>query len=325
MKLINNFNTLDYELQQHIPSFTSQPTGSTATTPTSNTTPVIPNLQGQTSSHFYKQYSIYKTKKLAFFSRLPKYNGPNSFNLLFQFIFDNELNDLDKIQQILAAKKANALLIARNFELANKFLENATDSTILDKRKVLRSLEFLLTFLSNFFGSCDVPSLCPTTLRYKPVHYLQNLYGCGLDEESAVRSAYYKFVGLILGLESKFRAYILTDRVANSLMDRLNIRMNCLVVNFLNVDWELYDWKFLNDVNLIGYLVKNIMNNMPIANYLSEKGQTSSQVLEEAFSLSKEDFDRKFSQKTGPISKSGNWRINIANKDKGISANIRVV
>ena len=170
-----------------------------------------------------------------------------------------------------------------------KFLENVTDSNIIDRRKVQRSLEFILTLLGSFFddNSYKKQSLRLESLKFKNTHYLQNLYGCGLEVENSLRTSFYKFVNLLLSIENKFHCYLLNDKVGNSMLERLNMRMNCLILNFLNVDWEIYDWKFINDSNVLGYLLKNSVNSMPIRPYTNEKNQTPTQVLEDVFKLSR--------------------------------------
>lgn len=180
--------------------------------------------------------------------------------------------------------------------MAIKFLENVTDSNIIDRRKVQRSLEFILTLLGSFFddNSKKEHGLSPPALKFKIIHYLQNLYGCGLEMENLVRTSYYKFINLLFSVENKFHCYLLNDKVGNALLERLNMRMNCLILNFLNVQWEIYDWKFLSDCNLIGYLLKNSINSMPIRQYTNERNQTPTQVLEDVFKLSREDFNKNF-------------------------------
>lgn len=243
-------------------------------------------------------------KKLPFLSRLSNSTSTKNINLVFEFILDNQsLDTLEIINQVLDTKRTNASLIAKNFELAIKFLENSTDSNILDKRKVLRSLEFILTFLSSFFNAesgPSTPSVAPAVLKFKCVHYLQNLYGCGLEMENQVRNWHYKFIQLILDLDAKFRAYIVSDRASNNFLERLNFRMNCFAVNFLDCDWEIYDWSFVSDANLIGYLLKNVLDNVSIVEHVDESmSDSTSQILEEAFSLNRADFNRKFGKLNG--------------------------
>ena len=196
-------------------------------------------------------------------------------------------------------------MIYTNLELATKFLGcigQTSTNNILDKRKVQKSLEGLLTFLSCFFGNNFEFKPYPHTLQFKLIHYLQNLYGCGLEEESKIRNSYYKFVNLLLSIDGKLRGYIGSDRTGqnNDLLEWLHMRVNCFLINFLEMDWELYDWKFLSDSN-IGYLMRNTLGTMPIAHYVNDKSQSSCEVLEEAFSLSREVFDKRLAQ----IDKSG--------------------
>jgi len=299
-------------LQQHTPldfaSQTSAPTNPSPAT-SANTSLILNSLD-------FQKNTGYQQNKPTLFNRLPKCDSNSPINLIFQFIFDNtsQPNSLEIIQKILAAKKENASLIARSLELATKFLENIHDSNILDKRKVLRSLEFLLTFLSCFFSNSSnnknisiiqASKLFPFTLQFRLAHYMQNLYGCGLEQESNIRSGYYKFVNFLLNVEDRFRNYISSDRLANNLLERLNLRFNGFLVNFLDMDWELYDWKFLNESKIIGYLNKNSISTIPITNYTNNGTQTASDVLEEAFSFNKEEFEKKLKKNQG-MSKSGN-------------------
>jgi len=135
---------------------------------------------------------------------------------------------------------------------------------------------------------------------------MQNLYGCGLEEESHVRNGYYKLVNLLLSVEVKFRSYISSDRLANNLLERLHLRLNAFLVNFLDMDWELYDWKFVGESNIVGYLMRNSISTMPIVSYTNEAGQSGSDVLEEAFSLDRDEFVKKFNKKQG-ISKTAKY------------------
>ena len=154
-----------------------------STTSNSNTNPIINNNKHSQHSTAYSKSS----KKPPLFTRLPKCDANSSFSLVFQFIFeDNEKyrSNLAKIQEILAAKKSRASIISKNLELTSKFLEtmtfNESSSQILDKLKVLRSLEFLLTFLGSFFGGINNNNDSrnyfgpqPATLKFKIIHYLQ--------------------------------------------------------------------------------------------------------------------------------------------------------
>ncbi len=299
-------------MQQHTPSASTSAASAPAdppSTPSANT-----SLQRQTSTN---HQPTNHAKRPPLFTRLPKCDANSSVSLVFQFIFDNtnHPNSLEKCKEILAGKKANASLIAKSLSLATKLLENMTDASILDKRKVLRSLEFLLTFLSCFFSNSSNNSsasrsqavrLFPATLQFRLVHYMQNLYGCGLEEESHVRNGYYKLVNLLLSVEVKFRSYISSDRLANNLLERLHLRLNAFLVNFLDMDWELYDWKFVSESNIVGYLMRNSISTMPIVSYTNEAGQSGSDVLEEAFSLDRDEFVKKFNKKQG-ISKTAKY------------------
>ena len=63
----------------------------------------------------------------------------------------------------------------------------------------------------------------------------------------------------------------------------------------MDIDWETNDLKFVHDLNVIAYLVKNASKCMPIDFYKSESGLTPSQVLEDIFRLSKEKFNESIS------------------------------
>ena len=228
-------------------------------------------------------------KKTSLFNRLPKCDPHTAYNLLFEFIFDKCTHNLDKLEAILSLKHRNAELVRKNFVLATTFLANATDEK---NTKAVRSMEFVLTLLSSFFANGGSTMSCqPPSLKLNCVHYLQNLYGCGVELEVLVRAAYYEFVRALLRIDKRLREVCLNEDKSSPLIERLRLRMSCFIVNFVDIDWELFDWKFVLDTNLTGYLLRNAFNAMPIRNFVNEKNQTTSQVLEEVFKMSREDFN----------------------------------
>ena len=162
--------------------------------PTNPTHPIAPSVQNADKPR--PATNLPPRTKLPFLDRMPSSGGETNFHLVFEFLLGDEqaLEPLDKIAQVLSAKRLTASLTARNFELAVKFIGECTESLVLDRRKVLRSLEFMLTFLGSFFDAGPVlPSVSPAVLRFRSVHYLQNLYGCGLELEKQVRTSFYRY------------------------------------------------------------------------------------------------------------------------------------
>lgn len=82
-------------------------------------------------------------------NRLPKFDSLPTLNLIYEFIFDQQINNLEQIEQILQLKRTNSMLIAKNFQLATQYLQNMLDQA--DPNKFVHILEYLLTFMSSFF------------------------------------------------------------------------------------------------------------------------------------------------------------------------------
>ena len=239
--------------------------------------------------------------------------------MVFDFIFDKNINNLEQISKILITKRSLALLTTKNFNLAANFLSNFlrskhhSDASVYTKKT---NLEYVLTFLSSFFAaSSSLQFSCsfspkfgsnfkskqsvfsfPPTLQFNAVHYLQNLYACGLHVELEVQKSYFKFLTILLDYTNSLKQAPVAeldccDLETKTLIDNLMIRFDCFVISFLDIDWELNDLKFVRDSNIIAYLIKNASKCMPIDYFKSDKGLTPSQVLEDTFRLSKEKFN----------------------------------
>ena len=228
-------------------------------------------------------------------NRLPKFDSLPTLNLIYEFIFDQQINNLESIQQILQLKRKNSILIAQNFELATQYLQNLL--SLENENKNVYILEYLLTFMSTFFGKTSPQrqhqtgtklGKFPPNLQCYSSHFLQNLYGCGLKQEEKVRKSYFKFLNLILSFE---QMQPISTIQSDSLIERLKLRLKCFTVSWLNIDWDLYDLKFFDELNIVGYLLRSSFSSMPIRYYKCEKNQTNSQVLEEIFKLSRENFN----------------------------------
>jgi hypothetical protein len=231
-------------------------------------------------------------------NRLPKFDSLPTLNLIYEFIFDQQINNLENIQTILNYKLENAILISDNFDLATQFLENilAKNQIEINSDKFLNILEYLLTFLSNFFDKTSIDQSgsklgkFPPTLQFNSNHFLQNLYGCGLEQEKNVRNSYFKFLSLILSIDDTNKL-IIDSNQSNSLLERLKLRLDCFTISLLNIDWDLFDLKFLENFKIISYLLRSSFYSMPIRHFKCEKNQTNSEILEEVFKLSKETFN----------------------------------
>ena len=112
---------------------------------------------------------------------------------------------------------------------------------------------------------------------------------------------------------------------SNTLVDRLKLRLSCFTVNWLNIDWDLFDLKFLDEFNIIGYLLKTSFNSMPIRYFKCEKNQTNSQVLEETFKLSRETFNLNNNNNNGSNSTASFLKSEIMRVLTGIDATVAIV
>ena len=230
-------------------------------------------------------------------SRLPKSESKIT-NLIFQFLFDEDILKIDSLEQILNYKKQNSDLVHQNFEIASNFLQNSIQSDINYQLKN----EFVLLFLSSFFSTnsnskyTKLDSFIDQTKAYfqtnqRPVmtHYLQNLYGCGIENEALVQKSFYKLITILVDFSKSLdkEYYVLSKVDKDSL-----IRLKCFVSCFLNIDWELKDLEFIKNLHLYDNLVKNMVISMPICEYQDEKQSTPSEILEDFFDFSKEKFEQ---------------------------------
>lgn len=221
-------------------------------------------------------------------------------NLIYKFIFDQDILRVDSLEQILIIKKQNSELAHKNFDIASKFIQNLIQSCVNDQFKY----ELVLLFLSSFFSTNSstkftkfdsssvkdqANAFFPSNLRPIMIHYLQNLYGCGLEKELLVQKSFYNFVEILLNFSKQFdKEYY---QLSKNDKDRY-IRLKCFVTCLLDIDWELKDLKFVTDLNLYGYLAKNMIISMPICEYKDERQLTPSDILEDFFDLSKEKFEQ---------------------------------
>ena len=105
---------------------------------------------------------------------------------------------------------------------------------------------------------------------------------------------------VLVGLDVRLGAYIAADRLGNASLERLATRMRCFVVGFVAAEWEIYDWGFVGEANLVGYWLRGLLESVPVVGWCGEGGRAASQVLEEAFSLSRSEFERRLAALGGP-------------------------
>jgi hypothetical protein len=118
------------------------------------------SLLNQNQTHSQPNHSNHHSANLLFGKKkksnrgYPKYELVPTFNVVFDFIFDKNINNLEQINKILNLKRSLALVTTKNFNLAAKFL----NSFLRSKRSTTKfNLEYVLTYLSSFFSSS--PSL----------------------------------------------------------------------------------------------------------------------------------------------------------------------
>ena len=208
--------------------------------------------------------------------RLPKNDAYPTFNLIIEFIFDKLIN-LKLISKILNHKKQNAKSIAESFKIAKEYLEINLEQHQPAKTQ---QLECVLTFLSSFFN------LKP---QQYGIHYLQNLYGCGLNLEKLVREAYYEFLKLIFNFIKIYQVNHENGTITPFQLD-IYIRIESYLLHLFNIDWELYDWKFLYDIKLEDFLIKNCYLNLSLTKHEYDpkdpKSKKPIEILENIFDIS---------------------------------------
>ena len=190
-------------------------------------------------------------------ARLPKSDSYPAMTLVLEFLFDKHIDNLDFLDSILKTKSDNANMICRNLELTTKYLKS-----LYNEAECVQNLENILLFLSSFFGYRSVndkpePKLIafPPSLKHQTVHYMQSLYGCGTLVESELQRAYYEHLEFLV----KFNCGdVNSTNTDNAIIDRLKTRLKAFQTCLIDVDWQVYDWKFVNDLRLIGklFLVK---------------------------------------------------------------------
>jgi hypothetical protein len=312
--------------------------------------------------HHHSANSVFNKKKKG--SRYPKYELVPAFNVVFDFIFDKNINNLEFITSILNLKRSFALLITKNLNLAARFL-SIFISAPHDRKK--NTLECLLTYLSNFFSAPsslqfsssytlkpatssssssnlsassnnatasnkNLPNTkgiisFPPTLQFGTVHYLQNLYACGIKVEQEVQNAYFKLLTLLINYSNSLKKPLMSmaaemkaDELNQKiLMENLIIRFDCFLISFLDIDWETNDLKFIHDLNVIAYLVKNASKCMPIDYYKSETSLTPSQVLEDIFRLSKEKFNESISSAATAATSVSNSKLSVVEEESSFN------
>ena len=205
--------------------------------------------------------------------RLPKYDAYPTFNLIIEFIFDKLIN-LKLITKILNLKKENAKSISEAFKIGKEYLE-----INLDQPAKTHQLECVLTFLSCFFN------LKP---QQYGIHYLQNLYGCGLNLEKLVRESYYEFLKLIFNFIKVYQVNHENGTITPYELD-IYIRLNSYLLHLFNIDWELYDWKFILDIKLENFLIKNCYLNLTLTKHeydaKDSKSKKPMEILENIFEI----------------------------------------
>ncbi|CAF0766591.1 unnamed protein product [Brachionus calyciflorus] len=231
-------------------------------------------------------------------TRIPKTESIK-INLIFEFVFDKNINNLDMLEKILLKKTLNSNLIYENFDLACKFMQNVISDVQDEKFKHER----LLIFFSNFYSTESnskftvnyepktstsnkkLNIIFPPTLKSHLTHYLQGLYACGLDNENQVQKSFFNFVKILVEFSNR-------DFSTLSKQERyLNIRLKSFITCLLDIDWELYDLKFFAESNLFSYVLNNTIQSLPIGDYKDSKQSLPSDILEDIFDLSKEKFD----------------------------------
>ena len=162
----------------------------------------------------------------------------------------------------------------------------------------------------------------PPTLQFGTVHYLQNLYACGIATERQVQKAYFSFVSLLLDYANSIKSPQTNATKNDTLVENLIIRYDCFLVSFLDIDWETSDLRFVRDANVIGYLIKNASKCMPIDFYKSDAGLTPSQVLEDIFRLSREKFNESLCSGTACKSsefQSPNSKLSVVEEESSFT------
>jgi hypothetical protein len=82
-------------------------------------------------------------------ARLPRFDSYPSFGLVFEFLFDKSLNNIELIAKLLHLKKFNAALLSKNLSLALEFLQlnlNYKEQPSSNKAR----LELMLMYMSDF-------------------------------------------------------------------------------------------------------------------------------------------------------------------------------
>ena len=242
-------------------------------------------------------------------THFPKSDLYESYNLVFDFIFQTNLACLDFVTSIVHMKHISACQINANFSLALTHLENILkqDSVGLTANSKSK-IECLLIFLANFFSSSSslltilasknqqnfaphssVKALkakinFPPMLKFNLTHYTEHLYACGLACEQQMKICYFAFVKLILDFSASLKKQ---QADADS---SLSTCLDCYLTSLLDIDWELFDMHFLDESNIVDFLLENACRLMPIKHYNDRAGKTNSRVLEDAFDLSKQTF-----------------------------------
>lgn len=172
-------------------------------------------------------------------SRLPKSESHLIYNILFEFVFSNWDVDFESssefILDVLKLKRENALCLSENLDLMKSYLYDLSTSNEPNTRQ---NLELVLIFISNLFSTSsrtqfasvglnkesmgsnttsnttrkakaglNVNVLFPPTLKFKPDHYLDGFYGCGLDVENKLRVSFYEFLRCFLQYSKKLRYF----------------------------------------------------------------------------------------------------------------------
>ena len=233
---------------------------------------LIPNVSATTTTTTTTTTAILK---------LPKNDAYPTFNLIIEFIFDKLIN-LKLITKILNHKRENAKSISEAFKIAKEYLEINIDHP---EKKTQMQLECLLTFLSCFFN------LKP---QQYGIHYLQNLYGCGLNLEKLVRESYYEFLKLIFNFIKTYQVNHENGTLTPYELD-IYIRLESYLLHFFNIDWELYDWKFILDIKLETFLIKNCYLNLSLTKHEYDANDPNSkkpmEILENIFEINENKVD----------------------------------
>lgn len=230
-------------------------------------------------------------------TQIPKSDLYPSYNLVFEFLFQTDPSCLASVNKILDLKRQNAIQISTNFQLVLKHVKNVlkskTESSIYKLNVVLNLLSSFLSLSNNQSRTIKSNFTFPPSLNLNLDHYTDYLYGCGLEMEQEIKRDYFSLVGELISFTKTLR-HDNSIHLASSTCPITSLE--CYLTCLLNINWELSDIDFLNEMKITEYLLDNAARYLPIKQYTEkdESGccKTSSQVLEDAFDLSHAKFQK---------------------------------